>query len=441
MSDSYNPAPNQPLNIFFNLDVGGLSNIYLKPDIPMEFHFKQGGQQGEGAGLFDITLLDETGQMVEPFLWNNRDPQSNYIKAQCQFGYQGAIPNVSPAYNMKVTDYKVSFLDNAFAINIQGSMVPEAMSSSNQYSGTVMDILNQYCKTYGLSLNVNPAFGINYMQNTGHTSRDTTAGTEMFHVKWVNESDWAYINRICNFARDQQGQLGYSVSHDTSDGNNTLNVSNLVNTNSNYVYNVQAKDSVVVAWQPSLAFHPFSMEGNDAQANGHQISTGDEFKTVIQPGTTQGMNPTTFGQPILNLINSTPNQPPAKQLFNYCSSVLGADLATAQRMRPNATGNADGTMNPFLNRGIMAQSATCEAVLTVLGDPNLRLYDSTGAALQVFVNCYYPENYATGNFSSQQLHYSSGLYRVIDIEHIIRPGSYHTVLQLIRAAFSVPTSE
>ena len=56
---------NQPNNLFFDLEIGGLRRIFEYPQIPMELSVIL----KPFAGTFSCTLMDDSGFAVEPHIW------------------------------------------------------------------------------------------------------------------------------------------------------------------------------------------------------------------------------------------------------------------------------------------------------------------------------------------------------------------------------------
>src|ERR1035437_3875390 len=102
------PNKEQPLILFFELTVGGLNNISIKPhlNIPMDFSFTH---KGAGFGEMKMTLFDQTGFQVEQQLWG-----ASGGAGQFQFGYQGETQLKSPIWNFASLRYSSVWRDNSF---------------------------------------------------------------------------------------------------------------------------------------------------------------------------------------------------------------------------------------------------------------------------------------------------------------------------------------
>ncbi|MBX9690980.1 MAG: hypothetical protein K2Z81_01250 [Cyanobacteria bacterium] len=429
----YNPAPIQPLGVFFDLELGGLKRIFSSPEVPVEMRMRN---QLGGTCEVEFTLYDLTGAEVEPEIWNARDPQTNIPGGTFQFGYtNGKQSNRIP---FMIESYTPVFAGNAFVITLAGSSILTPYVSSNQNSGTIQEILEKFCADHKLGLSIDPALGPVYMQDVGYNDQGNTSKMEMRHHKWANESDAGYIERILSWARDTQGKGGYRW-HIGSDQNGlaTLFVTRPLSTSASLRYEVQAADSVVVEWKPDIDFSSVIWGQNDVQQNCYQRLTGDEQKTVLQKHLTEDFQET-FGYQNTPSVRSSPSHPDAGQLLYFNTEAMPAEVTgSSVRSRAGSSISPGAGINPFLNTHLLSWMASFTGTLTILGDPGISVLDASGRSQLIDVVCYYPINYKNQH-QGRHLHYTSGTSMLEEVAHLITAGSYLTVLHLSRANAPVP---
>jgi hypothetical protein len=435
--NNYNPAPDQPLVVFFELNIGGLSKIFKSPDTPIALEFDL---NSEGDGSVKISLFDETGLEVEPAIWQAQNENDSLIpEGTIQFGYQGTSNVVSQVYPFQVESYTLDTEANSMSLVINGTILYDDLTSTNQYSGTINKILQDLCADHKMTLNIDPEFGDFYMQDTGYTNKDSTALGPMIHMKWSNESDQAFLRRLVYWARDGEGKGGYRVYKGTDgSGNTVLNIVKCKNTSANYTYTVQTPESVVLKWSPGTCFASPVWNTNEAQQHTYQRITGYTQKIRCDQDFTKQFQ-TIFGNaPISPLINAVPvNQSPANDLTFFNSEVMDSSVTgSACRSRPGPSTSPYAGVNPFLNSHLTNWMDCFDAELTVLGDPTLDPVNN-GALQTVQVNYYYPKNYNPVT-QSGQLHHTSGTYYFEGVRHSIHEGSFETTLSLTRATCETP---
>lgn len=440
---SGNGALEQPLSAFFELKMGGLKKIYQYPEMPIDFEYDS---SSDGSSV-KITLFDVTGTQVENAIWNSRDPVSGIAGGTFQFGYLGKQPKISNEYQFQLESWHPQFSANSFTVTLIGNVILSPMASTNQVSGTMEECLNELTKFHNMQLNINPPFGIDFMKDTGYTNKDSTALTEMQHIKWINETDWAFINRLLKWARDQQGKGGYLAYLSTNNGQATLNIVRPQNTSPDMTFTVQERDSTVISWQPTLDFTSAIFGANDLQQNGYQRGTGDTQKIVCDQNVTKPFQANLNGTDSAPVIKSLPaNQSSPDQLVYTNSENMPSNVTgSAIRSRPGASSSSYAGVNPVLNESLKAQLQGTSATLVILGDPSIDpiLGQQNSQQIQlVEVKCFYPHNYYTGNVTAptptgQELHYTSGTYLLDGVKHMIKAGEYQTILSLTRD--DVPT--
>lgn len=430
--DQYDPSGSQPLAVFFDIEMGGVRQIYRSPEIPMEFTFTL-----DESPSVSFTLFDITGGKVEPQIFQARDPVTKIPGGTFRFGYLNG--KQSQTWNFQLESYKPVFMGNAFAITVTGATLLTPMISTNQNSGTVKEILEKFCQNHKMKLNITPELGVAYMQDVGYADSGSTGLCEMTHHKWIDESDLSYIARILQWARDSEGKGGYRffITND-DDGQNILNICRPQNMTPKYKYTVQAADSVVVSWEPDVSFSNIMGNTNDVHQNSYQRFTGDEQKVVLQQSITKKYQEL-FGKQESTQIKAVPDKPEANDIVYWdTASMPDSVTGSATRSRTGPSASPYAGINPFLNSHLVSWMDSWNARLTILGDPDVMPSLADGNMNLCEVNCFYPVNYQNDSFGAQQKHYTSGIYLIEQVTHIIREGSYLTILDLTRAAADTP---
>jgi hypothetical protein len=420
----FDPAPHQPLQVFFDLQLGGLERIYERPNIPVSFsmHLSASGVIGD----FQMTLFDEAGFEVEPYIWQSRN-QSRFPEGRLKFGYKGSAAGIeSEEYLFMSYGYKPTFEDNAFSINMFGTGHTGPISSCNPISGTVEQILKEFCRIHEMELEIDPPLGPQHMQETGRTNRDTTEPREMKHSKISNEPDWRYLNRILYHAVDQEGKHGYRPFLTSKGGRRLLRVIRPKMGTSKYRYIVQEKSSVVLSWRPDITFMgPF--DENDSFYHGHERNTGAQRKVALNRAVTESFQET-FDQDITALsLANPPQEPPDQLIYRYPEKMPKNVTKNSIRSRHGGTTSGFAGINPIVTRHVNSWLNANSAVLKIAGDPRVE------PGYQCEVLFYYPMNFLNQTFSNR-LHYTSDLYWVTDVIHDINPfEGFTTTLIMVRA--------
>lgn len=423
----FNPAGFQDLNVYFDLTLGGLSKIYHLPNTPVEMEVRY---SRNSAPQVKMALFDEAAAEVEPYIWQSRDPDTGIAGGTLQWGYQGDANVSSEPQNFQLYNYKPSIVNRAFMINMYGfitTMTP--MMSSNQMSGTITEILNQFSKTHNLDLTINPPFDPSKMQDTGTCNRNTTELQEMKHLKQMSQPDWTYINQILRFARDSQGQTGYHAVLDCVGGKNVIKVVKTSNAQADYTYTVFEKDTVVHSWEPDITFAAI-FDQSDTQFNGYDRRTGDTTKNAMSHAVTKPFA-NTMNYDVTQTAKSQPTNPDPSQIGFRCSEnmpdavVNGAIRSRAVSARSMFSGGL-----PLLYSHIQGWSGQNKAALVIEGDPAIRVLSQQNALATCDVTFCLPVNYF--NTTPNIKHYTSGLWQVTDVIHRISMGKYTTTILLER---------
>lgn len=428
-----NPMEAQPLQVFFEIQMGELKEIYKYPEVPIRFQATL-----EEVPAFVFTLYDITGYSVEQAIWNSLDPVTQIPGGTLRFGYLNGGKQ-SGDIGFSVESYERHFENNAYSITVYATATMSPMLSTNQMSGTVKEILQKMAENHALELRVVPEFGTEHMMEVGTNSSKSTAKREMRHMKWADETDLAYIERVLAFARDGEGKGGYRYFITSGEGGKpVLNITKAKNGSANWEFKVQSKDTTVITWKPDVSFSAGMFGTNDIQMNCTQSLTGDEQKIVCQQQNTKQFQET-FGKENSTNVKSVPTKEKADRLIysggseNFPESVTGSAI----RIRPGASASPYAGINPTLNSHLLEWSNSMTAELVILGDPEIKPIDDNGNINLVDVTCYSPKNYRT-KYDGTTLDYSSGLYQCTKVVHAIDAGSFITTLFLERSCNDRP---
>jgi hypothetical protein len=423
------PDASQTLETFFDLELGGLKQIYKNPNIPIDMTLTI-----DTVWTVSMTLWDQTGFEVEPYIWQSKGGDG--FTGKFQFGYQK--PNLqSPLIPFQITNYDSKVEENSFRLTILGNLDFRPNSSCNQANGTVTTVFQKFCDTYGWTLQIDPPLGPSQMMETGRHNIESTELREMQFTKQANESDWSMIQRLVRYCRSSTGKGGYSAHQSLdSNGNKVLMVSQPKDGNqADFSYVVQTQDSEVVSWQPHVSFQGI-LGSNEIHWNTVQKVSGYDQKVNMTQGLLQPYIPNPGGNPFNPLIQSTPTKPDPSQILQVggAETFENASVNGALRYRTMGGSSSASLFNNALTGTKEAMYGINGATLVIQGDPNIM------TPLQmVQVSFYYPvtdKNLNTG----QQLHYTSGLYQISKIIHSIRAGEYLTTLELERPTFLTPAS-
>lgn len=436
MSGEDNPLPfkdiqrYQPLNVFFDLKLGGLERIFDYPNIPVSMHYHMDNFACAGGSL-EITLFDEAAAEVEPYIWDARVPPSEMPRGEIRWGYNGRIDFASEFIPFSIDSYTPVWRDNAFSIIIYATIYPEAHGSSYQYSGTVREFIADWAKNHSMDkVEFIPKLGLNHMKSIGDTDRDSTTPHEMLVYKLQADSDWQALQKVCQSCRDQQGRVGYYPRIKIEQGKKVLQI---IRPNSEMpvigTFVVQEQDSVVIDWSPHIELIP--MSGREEHYNGRQFSTGHPMKVPMDKRVvTQGQNPLqdTFGQHQDFKVTSVPQHDPPERRFYVCPEDFDDHVTKgAIRARPRGTSNTLGGLNKTFSEFVSNHWSLIgmEAELTVMGDHRIE----PGRLVEVVF--YNPLNFFNKG-PQQQRHYTSGIYWINEVEHHVELGSYTTTMHVWR---------
>lgn len=430
----YNPAEHQPLRPYFDLEIGNLKRIYEYPEVPSEFELKL---SLDGLARVEFDVFDVTGADIEPEIWRSIDPNTGVPTGYFEFGFIGG--KRSDRYQFQIDEYIPESWNNGYMIKIKGfcpTYTP--IMSNNQLSGTLEDVIKEFCEIHRLDYKIDPPFGPTYMKDVGYNDNKNTELMEMRHHKWVNETDMAYLERILSWARDQEGKGGYRwhISPE-GDNNGTLCITLPKNQGTKHKYVVQDKDTVVIKWSPVVSFNAAAFGANDIQQVQYERSTGDELKVVNQQQLTERYQ-CTGGLPNSAKVKSLPSKEDAdKQVYTNTEN-MPQNVTSAIRIRPGASVSAKAGTNPTINAHLLTWMNSFTGTLHILGDPGLKL-NMDGSRLLVDIVNYWPVNPQNRN-APRKIHYTSGIYWVYEIRHTISDAGFETYLEVERANSETPES-
>lgn len=433
MTGAYNPSELQPLQIFFEISMGGLHEVFRSPEVPIKFQATL-----EEVPSFVFTLYEISAYDVEPAIWNSLDPNTEIAGGTLRFGYLNGGKQ-SGEIGFAVESYQRTFENNAYAITIYATATMSPMLSSNQMSGTIKEILEKMTENHSMELKVTPEFGTEYMLEVGANDSKSTAKREMRHMKCADETDLAYIERVLEFARDGEGKGGYRYFITSGEnGKPVMNITKAKNGFASWEFKVQSKDTTVITWKPDVSFSAGMFGSNDIHMNCVQSLTGDEQKIVCQQQNTKQFQET-FGKENSTNVKSVPTKEKADRLIysggseNFPEPVTGSAI----RIRPGASASPFAGINPTLNSHLLEWSNSMTAELVILGDPEIKPIADNGNINLIDVTCYSPKNYRT-KYDGTTLDYSSGLYQCTKVVHNIDAGSFITTLFLERSCNDRP---
>lgn len=419
---SYNPEGSQPLNIFYDFQMGGLNRIYTPdPHIPVECSVRM-----KEIMEFQITFYDETGFEVEPYLWMAaKSSQTGIPRGRLSWGYTQPDKK-SPDYPIEAASYSVKFRKNSFALNLHGTLSMAPLLSTNQIHGTVKEICHKIGENHDLEVEIDPPFDPSKMMDAGYVDIDETQLRELRHCKLAHENDWRYLQRVLMYAISQAGKGNYKAFITTGENSSkpVLKVCQPKESVVDVSYDLSQPDCPVIEFDPDLNFA--NVYGAfDTHVNTYQRITGDTCKEVYQPQLTQDYQ-VTFGKTTYPLVKASPVRGDAKDIIQVNSETIDDNVKShAMRTRTGGSVSPYAGANRSLNQHLREAAGLYAARLQVQGDPTLK------PPIIVEMRVFYPMNYRNNYIKAE--HYTSGKYTCDEIHHEIRMGSYTTTLFLKRA--------
>jgi hypothetical protein len=415
----------QPINTFYEVEMGGMSEIYRYPQHPVSMKVDLDVTK---TGKVEFSLFDDTGFIVESYLWASGG------KARIRWGYfhnGGMI--ASPFYNVILLNYKVVVGKNYFTLNVNGMLSGEAAFESKAYSGTLHEVIDKFAKDYGYKVEFTPPISKKYLRGLDPSGKTTLIKDWEFR-KPANKTDGAWIAEIIRqYARSESGVGGYDVIFtENKDGEKVMRMVLADQVDNRWRWTVQEKNSNVLDWQPEIDVNLSAGFGNkEIVSQGIAEVTGNLTKIVANRENIRRFTPRVAGGDE-TFDSPTPIMSGAQNVYENSESVPRDIANRGVRVRPNTTINKYLDLNPIFSGVAIEQiQQTIKGTLVILGDPEVTngyrcdikfLYP---AALRFFVDGYRPPE-----------HYSSGTYYINQVVHDIKVGSYLTTLQVSRDAVS-----
>lgn len=422
----FDPSNQQPLVVFFELNVGGLTNINVNPHVALDFEYKM------VEGSVRISLFDQTGGEVEPYLWAAMDPQSKLIDCTFKYGYKGKVNIDSGDISFQIEHWDVLKGENSYTVNLYGDVLVTPFLSDNPLAGTMEKVFKDFSDIHLFTPVISPALGKDWMKDVGYNDKDSTDFTEMTHRKLATESDMSYIHRIVqDYAVDQNGKGGYRVSRETKDGEFKLHIYKADSEESNSTYDTRV--TPVVLWNPTICGSAGIWGAGNTDYNTYERCTGYEIKGNMSHAALEQYQ-TTLGADVKNTPIITQKPDPgagAKDLTYTCADNMPDDVTkNSVRSRSGGSISPYAGINRPMNQALGAWMECMDGTLTILGDPKL---DPWKKDLIVEVDDYYPNTWTDSPVAGQK-HYSSGKYMTDEITHVIKMGEYTSILELERCA-------
>lgn len=438
----FNPAPYQPLNVFFELKLGALERIYEYPNIPLSFELKFGGNNK--LGLAVITLFDEVGLEVEPYIWAERVRGTKVVEGTFKFGYTVPEGIESEEYTFHLHNYRPRYKDRTWSHTLYCFVTSlEVAMSSNQYCGTLEEIIDKMCSNYNWQKQINPPFGKEYMLDAGGNDKDTTEPSERRFISPNTESDWRGLTRLLYYARDKNGKSGYRAVVQDVDGAPTLVITRGgKNAKADYFYDLDDPDSTVLDWDPDVNFVE-CFNGTDTTFLGSQPSTGYPTRSVMAHEVTRDQLED-FGQNTYQTVRGVRQdgadpKPPDRSYYT-CPETAPQDIMQgATRYRQSPARSPWAGDHAALYSHISSWMAMNTATLEVLGDPRITILPKQNAIATVELAIKTPITYF--NTTEKIDHYTAGLWEVREVTHRLALGQYTTIYGLQRPGHNGPPEQ
>lgn len=419
-----NVAKIQPVNAFYEVRLGSLSEIYRYPQHPLNMRVTLDVSK---TGQVEFSMFDDTGFIVESNLWASGG------RAQIKWGYFDQGREIaSPLYDIIILKYKVVVGNNYFTINISGTIEGEYLFESKAYSGTLQEVIDQFAEDYGYELEINPPISKQYLRGLDPSGK-TTLIKDWEFKKPANVSDGKWITEVIRrYARSDSGVGPYDVIFtQKEDGQKLMRIVLADAVDNKWHWTVQDKESVVVDWQPDIDVAMSAAFGSqELVAQGIAEVTGNLNKVVANKKNIRDFVPRVGGALDETFDSAITIMEDADNVYENSENVPNEVANRGIRVRPTGTINKYLDLNPIYNKvstEIIAQ--TIKGTLTILGDPEV------ASGYRCNIKFLYPSSLrlmAAGYRPAE--HYSSGDYYIQKAVHDIKIGSYLTVLEVSRDA-------
>lgn len=437
-----NTADTQPNNIFFDLEIGGLRRIYEMPQTPLALNVSL----TPAIGRFSVSLLDDSGYDVEPYLWGAQGA-SGIPKGIVQWGYTGRLNVASPRIPFQLVRYAPTIGRNEFTLELEGFFTfSEADHNSGILHGTLKEIIETYSERYDLVVDLDE---LGAASQLGLAQGPTTELKEKEFYKDATESDHSFLKRIVDKfgVSAADGKAGFwtmtTVDTDPSTGQPraVLKIKNPERVPNEYTWRVQGEDSVVLSWAPDISFIPHAvLGGGGLVVNSHQDITDHEMAIAYNEELAAQYSPKIVPGGITTDVKPVTGRSP-RQAMQYPMEAMDPDITDhAVKVVGQPGYEPQMALLDGLNTYLQGQSYLYQGILTIIGDPRVQ------PARTCVVDYRLPSSTTrdirsgrvgdplAGQIRRATQHYTAGLYFIDSVTHSITPGQYTTTLNLRREA-------
>lgn len=412
----------QPVNTFYEVEIGGLKNIYHYPQHPLSLRVELDVGQ---SGLVNFQLFDDTGFIVEFHLWASGG------KAKLRWGYFHEGREISsPVYDVQLINYKVIVGRNSFTFDVHGSLTGEHLWESNSYSGTFHEVVEEFAEHYGYKVEYTPPVSKQYLRGID-PSGETTLVKDWEFRKPAHLPDGRWISEVVRqYARSEEGKGSYDlVFTQDEDGNKLMRIVLSDSVDNRWKFVVQDVDTNVVDWQPEIDVALSAGFGNqEIISQGINEITGNLTKIVANYENIKPFIPKIAGGGGEAFKSQVPIREGADVVYRNSENMPASVTNQGVRVRSNASINEYLDLNPVIsNVALERVQSTIQGSLVLLGDPEI------AAGFRCHIQFHYPSSlrYVSAGIRPP-LHYSTGDYYIGKAVHDIKLGSYLTTLEVSR---------
>ena len=429
----------QPHSIFFELNIGGLSQMFKKgygegPDFPVEATIDM--IAGQSTGNCVITLFDDVGYKVENEVL--RLAKSGALKnpITCRWGYTvkgDTSSHSSPTYEVILLKMGASIGRNYFTYTIEGMFngVVSTLQATNTKPGTIKEIIEDYANTYTDGrVHINPNYDPKKITKPDPTG-ETTELKEVVLQRQADTTDFAHLQEAVRHLIGTDGKGGYIVYHDKDKSGKILRIERPDVTTKYRVYKVQHELTDVIEWTPELEITLAGVNGKSSDARvGHNQVSGDQVNLVKNPETTKDTKPHPDAWD-KEQVNAETTKGSVKVDYQRGNPEINTQKKLLTKSSPDVTSNRASNTR-FHNDYQYKNNQLFQATLQVLGDPNLK----PNTRVEVIFN--YPSSMNeelrnTGGYQGR--HYSSGTWLVQGVTHSLSTLGYTSIASLQRIGF------
>ena len=440
-------AKNQPLNLFFDLQIGGWKEKYKGDDL---FHVGfTASLSSNSTGTISIDLFDDLGYEVEMAILDyNKNVSINSDDITIQWGYNGndGFDYVSPVYTILLKEITPTMGQNYFTFSIDADITSAAMGLYNKTQkketayGTVSEIIDKYMDTYDIfERKITPEFDIERMTKYANNGNKTTDPEEMKFEKLSNESDFAFLRRIINKYAIPQGPEGQAyevrIDMDPETEEETIYITTPHSAeNSGYTYQVHDPESVVLSFSPSMTYQSALLQGGGTlETRVDDSNSGDTKQTSVSQKNSP-YKPIGGSKKLLIEPNQNSHLKTEKDAEIKTDGADGSEKQTEETSKSQVNPGKSKRQNYYETIARQAASAVNNftANLEIIGDPKAPV----GKKLDVIYKMPSSLNRGDACRSAYGYHWSSGTYFIMAVDHVMSAGNYTTTYQLSRHDFT-----